>query len=221
MSYTPPCDTFDVLSLFPPSLEGGLCFEEDGEPEGGGAGEPEPEPGGKQTEGMQAALAAEREKRQALEQQLAEFKAAQQKAADEAAAKRGEFEQLYNGLKAEYDPLKEQLDALVAEKTARTEALKTANEAALKELPEGLRSLVPEGLNPEQTAAQIRKLQAMQGDDGTPRGGIGPRKKPGQGQDQIPEAAIRQAKNLGYSDDNVRSYYERVWKPRQERKRGK
>ena len=223
MSFTPPCDTFDILSLFPPA-PGGMCFEEDGEPDEG-ANEPEPE-GGNQLKGLQAAKAAEAKKRQAaeqraaeLEQRLAEFEAAQQKREEEAAAKRGEFEKLYTDLKAQFDPLTEKLSAYEKREQERTEALTKANAEALEQLPENMRALVPEGLDPEAKAAQIRKLAALVTDE-TPRGGFAPRKGPkGEGKGPIPEHVVSEALRYGYSEDNVRSYYEKVWKPRQERRK--
>lgn len=148
--------------------------------------------GGKRTEGMQKALTAEREKRQALEQRLAEIEAAQKKRDEEAAAKRGEFEKLYTELKAETDPLREKLTAYQQREQARTEALNKANAEALEALPEDLRGLVPDGLNPEAKAAQIRKVAAMVGE--APSGGFAPRKSV-KDKPKIPQACIDSAKH--------------------------
>ena len=195
MSYTPPCDNFDVLSLFPPSLKGGLCFEEDGElDEGGGGGEDKPpEDKGEREKGMEAGLAALRKRAQEAEAQLAQFKAQQEEVARKAAEEQGEYRKLYEDLKAKHDPLAEQYEALSTREQQRIEALTTANDEALKKLPEGLRHLVPEGLGPEATAKQLQAVQAlMAADAGVSVGGINPRSQPKQGE-AIPKQYLERA----------------------------
>ena len=222
MRFTPPCDSFDILSLFPPNASGGMCFEEDGEPDDGGDSGSKGSDEGKQSKGLQQAKAAEAKARQAaearaaeLEQQLAAFKAQQEETERKAAEEQGEYKSLYEKALAELNPLKEQFSALTAREQARVDALTAANAEALKALPEGLRKLVPEGLDPEAMAAQIRAVQTL-AKTGGPSGGIPPRQT-AKGTEEIPEAAAREALALGYSEDNIRSYFERVWKPRQER----
>lgn len=181
---------------------------------------PAPEPaddGGRQTDGLQAALAAERKQRQALEAQLEQFKAVQQKAAEEAAAKRGEFEQLYTSTKVQLEALQAERDALASEKASRLEAIAAENKARLEKLPENMRALVPEGLSPEAAAAQIRRLESVLADD-TPRGGFPRRPGPPKGEEEIPAAAVAEAERLGYSDP--RRFYEKIYKPRMERQKG-
>ncbi len=174
--------------------------------------------GGKRTEGMQKALTAEREKRQALEQRLAEIEAAQKKRDEEAAAKRGEFEKLYTELKAETDPLREKLTAYQQREQARTEALNKANAEALEALPEDLRGLVPDGLDPEAKAAQIRKVAAMVGD--APSGGFAPRGRQKTESDAIPaeyrEQAAREAQRYGM---DPKRYYKLRMKPKLDRQK--
>lgn len=224
MSYRPPCNDFDILSLFPPTSMGGLCFEEDGEPDGE-ANEPDEQPEGNQDKGLQAAKAAETKKRQAaeqraaeLEQRLAEIEAAQKKRDEEAAAKRGEFEKLYTDLKAETDPLREQLTAYQQREQARTEALNKANAEALEALPEDLRGLVPDGLDPEAKAAQIRKVAAMIGE--APSGGFAPRVRQKAESDAIPaeyrEQVAREAQRYGM---DPKLYYKLRVKPKIDRQK--
>lgn len=182
--------------------------------------EPEPEDPGRREKGLEAGMAALRKRAQQAEAELEAYKLARQQEEAQAAEKRGEFEKLYTELKRQYDPLAEQYKLLSEREQARVDALTAANVKALQALPEGVRHLVPEGLDAEAMAKQIRAVQLLVvSDNGLPRGGVRRGEGPEKGEEKIPEAALQEARALGYSDDNVRSYYERVYKPRQERRK--
>jgi hypothetical protein len=161
--------------------------------------EPVVDPLGKQDAGMQAALQAERKQRQAVEQKLAAYETAQTEAATAAAAKRGEFEELYTASKSELAEAQELLAVFKTRDAERTERLTTANAAALALLPETMRALVPTTLDPEATAEQIRRVSSML-TTATPTGGIiGGGKPPADG-DKIPQAYLERA------NDEARRY---------------
>lgn len=172
-------------------------------------------PDGSQSRGLQQALAAERKKRQELEQRLSTWEAEQRQQKEAEAKKRGEYEQLYQTASTELESAREQLAAFRAAETSRLERVTQSNEQRLAALPETFRSLVPAGLAPDLVAEQISRLENVVSQN-TPTGGIPPRT--GKiGEDKIPAECIREAERYGYSD--ARNYYNRVWKPRQERSR--
>ena len=188
-----PACLLPVISSASILPSGGMCFEEDYELEDWeNEEEPEPPvpptdppadpppidpPGGDQLKGMQAALAAERKKRQEYEAQLATFQAAQREAEEAAAKKRGEFETLYTTAKQERDALEAKVKAFEEAEATRLADLTAANDAAMKALPKNFRALVPENLSPGDKAAQIARLQATLA-DATPTGGIPPKAPP-------------------------------------------
>ena len=172
---------------------------------------------GSQTQGLQAALQAERKKRQEIEARLSSFEAEQRQRAEEDAKRRGEYEALYTEARSKLDTLTTELDSYKARETARLEALQSENRARLEALPESFRALVPEGLSPDAVRSHLGRLESVLS-QATPSGGIPPRMGKAV-QEKIPEAALREAERYGYSD--ARGYYDRVWKPRQERKGGK
>ena len=104
-----------------------------------------------------AALRAEREKRQALEKQLAEFTAQQEAARQKAAEEAGQFRELYESAK----PRLERLEALEAAEAARAAALTERNAERLTLLPNHLRDLVPEGLEGDALAAHLDRVEKL------------------------------------------------------------
>ena len=181
--------------------------------------DPSPDPSedtGKQTRGLQEALTAERTRRQEMESRLSSFEAAQKKRDEDEARKRGEFEQLYTVASSQVDILTAELDTYKAREAARVETVTAENAARLERLPENFRALVPSGLDPDAARQQIARLESVLTTN-TPTGGIPPRGLK-QTQEKIPESVIRDAERLGYTDH--RKYYELVYKPRQERKKG-
>jgi hypothetical protein len=194
------CDPFDILDLFPPDPSGGMCFEEDGEIDPEPLADPPPiDPPGNQTAGLEQAATALRKRAQAAETKLAAYEAAQVQAAAAAAAKRGEFEELYTASKSELAEAQGLLAAFETADAERTERLTTANAAALALLPETMRALVPTTLDPEATAEQIRRVSSML-TTATPTGGIiGGGKPPADG-DKIPQAYLERA------NDEARRY---------------
>ena len=118
---------------------------------------------------LRAEAAKYRNERKAAEEAAA-------KAAEAEAKRRGEFEQLYEGAKAELDglrPLKERMDALQAQTTER-------NRAAIDKLPEAMRTLVPDYDDPfkldawlQANAATLAKPQAPSLDAGAGGNGSG------------------------------------------------
>jgi hypothetical protein len=146
--------------------------------------EPVVEPLGRQDAGMQDALLAERKQRKAVEARLAAYETAQTEAAAAAAAKRGEFEELYTASKSELTRAQERLAAFETADAERTERLTKANTTALALLPETMRALVPTTLDPEATAEQIRRVSSML-TTATPTGGVHGGGKPPAG-DKIP-----------------------------------
>jgi hypothetical protein len=117
-------------------------------------------------------LTAERSARKALQAQLDELSAAESERAAAAAAERGEFKALYDGLVPEVERLRAENTAYGAREDARIERLTARNTAAIQALPESYRGLVPEGLPPDQIAEQIERIQRIvQSQPGHPRGG--------------------------------------------------
>jgi hypothetical protein len=177
----------------------------------------------KASDGLQAALKAEREKRQAAEKRLAKIEADQKKAAEERQKKAGEYEALYTSYKAEVDPQLAELAELRAEKTARIEALKTSNAERLSALPEEWQEMVPDGLSPDALAGQLSKIEKRLGAEQERPGGpprIRPPKKerahiPAEHKEQVEKEAHK------YGLDPLQ-YWTRHYKPRLERqKKGK
>jgi hypothetical protein len=157
------------------------------------------------SKGLLAAKVAETQKRQAAEARVAELEAEKSKAAEDAAAKRGEFEDLYKTAADSLKSITAERDTLLGERTARLDALKASNEEAKKALPEELQALVPEGLSPDATAKQIARLAKL-GGEGLPTGG-----KTKAGKDKpkaVPAECATQAKAHG-KDPNW--WYDNVW----------
>jgi len=202
---------FDSISSM-----GGLPFEEDGDIETDAPPAAEDEkteadttpPGDRRAAALEAELKRVREANRKMKEEA--------KARQEAeAAKRGEFEALYKTGKEELEKTAAKLAALEERETKRMEAISAANKAALKALPDDFRALVPDGLDPETTATQIARVQGLVGRTG-PDGGVVV-KAPKPTDEKIPDAVKREADRLGYTD--TRAYYEKVWKPRQERQK--
>ena len=171
--------------------------------------------GGSQTRGLQEALKSERARRQEMEARLSAMEAEQAKREQLAAEKRGEYEQLYKTTQQERDQLLEKLTGYEERETARRQRIEASNTERLKSLPENFRALVPSGLDPDSTAEQISRLENVLTQN-TPTGGLPPRPRP-TAQDTIPEQCLREAERYGYAD--ARTYYTRVWKPRQDRQK--
>lgn len=159
-----------------------------------------------------AALEAELKRTREINRKLKEEAKAR---AEAEAAKRGEFEALWKTEKEEREKAAAKLSALEEREAKRMEAISAANKAALKALPDDFRALVPEGLDPETTAAQIARVQGLVGRAG-PDGGVVV-KAPKPTDEKIPDAVKKEAERLGYTDH--RAYFEKVWKPRQERQK--
>lgn len=169
---------------------------------------------GNQTRGLQEALQAERKRRQEMEARLSAFEQKQREQAEAEAKKRGEFEALYTSAKSEMEKISSELASYKTKEANRIQALQAENAERLRNLPENFRALVPDGLDPDSTRSQIARLESVLG-QATPSGGIPPRgTKPAQ--EKIPEAALLEAERYGYSD--ARSYFEKIFKPRQNRK---
>jgi len=170
-----PC-TFVLPTQTPSTAQtGGLCFEEDHELEDDPTDDPPPAdpPTGKASQGLQATVKAEREKRQALEAQLAEIRAAQQAADEASKAEAGQYRELYEKLKAEREAELKELKALKGEKKARVEALTAKNTERLDALDDDWRDLIPEGLSPSALSKQLDKIEArMVAAEDRPAGGI-------------------------------------------------
>lgn len=158
-----------------------MCFEEDYELEDWDL-EDDPTDGqdsvdgtstDKASQGLQAAVKAEREKRQALEKQLADIQAAKEAADEASKAEAGQFKELYEKLKAEREAELKELKALKGEKKARIEALTAKNAERLEALPEDWRDLIPEGLTPSAMATQLDKIEKrlVEAED-RPSGGV-------------------------------------------------
>lgn len=94
------------------------------------------------------ALQAERAKRQEYQRELEALRKSQAEAAEAEAAKRGEFEKLYN----EAAPYKAKFEELAAKEAARMERLKERNAERVEKLPEHLRALFPSQYDPEAQA---------------------------------------------------------------------
>jgi hypothetical protein len=90
-----------------------------------------------------SALDAERKQRQALAERLAAFETAQKQAAEQEAAKRGEFEKLWQTDKARADAAEAELTKLREHVDALNVARKAALVARLDKLPEAIRAIVP------------------------------------------------------------------------------
>jgi hypothetical protein len=70
-------------------------------------------------------------------------------------------------------------------------------------------------MTPDLVAEQLTKLESVITQN-TPTGGIPPRTG-AIAQDKIPTQCLKEAERYGYSDARV--YYEKIWKPRMERRR--
>jgi hypothetical protein len=170
---------------------------------------------GSQARGLQQALTAERKKRQELESRLAGIEAAQREAQEAEAKRRGQFEDLYETASAELANARQELADYKQRESDRLERIIGANQQRLAALPETFRALVPDGLAPDLVAEQISKLEAVLVQN-TPTGGIPPRTGK-VAEDKIPTECIKEAERYGYTD--ARNYYNRVWKPRMDRRR--
>ena len=170
---------------------------------------------GSQSRGLQQALTAERKRRQDLEQRLADIEKTQREAREADAKRRGEFEQLYQTASSELEATRAQLADFQAREDGRLKKLTEANTARLAALPESFRALVPDGMTPDLVAEQLTKLESVITQN-TPTGGIPPRTG-AIAQDKIPTQCLKEAERYGYSDARV--YFEKIWKPRMERRR--
>ena len=171
---------------------------------------------GGQTRGLQEALKAERTRRQEMEARLSAMEAEQAKREQLAAEKRGEFEQLYKATQEQLENTQQQLSGYQERESARQERIQASNTERLKALPETFRALVPPGLDVDATAEHLARLENVINQN-TPTGGMPPRSGP-PSVDTIPEQCIKEAERYGYAD--ARTYYTRVWKPRQDRLKG-
>lgn len=122
-----------------------------------------------------SALRAEREKRQALERQLAELTASQQAAAQKAAEQAGEYQRLYEEAK----PRLERLTALEQAEAARSAKLAERNSERVTLLPNHLRDLIPEGIDGDALAAHLDRVERIAGTvNPGPAGGRAPLSSP-------------------------------------------
>lgn len=120
--------------------------------------------------GLQAALLAERGRRQDLERRIAAIDAEKEAAEAAAAAERGEYRELYEKAEAARAAAAEKLDALTAREAARLERVGSDNAARLAALPEALQALVPSNLGVDTAAAQIGRLERLAAEKTYPAG---------------------------------------------------
>ena len=163
--------------------------------------------------GLEAALVAERTRRQEITEEINKIKEAQSAAEQVEAEKRGEFEKLYRDAQTELETTRSQLTTLQKAETARREKLEASNTERAAALPEDLRALVPTGLAPDAVAEQLSRLEALGGIE-RPAGGL--RSKPPKNlEEPIPEGCKAEALKYGV---DPRTWFNRVWKTREERK---
>jgi hypothetical protein len=201
-----------VLSMVCRSPDDGVGGGGGGADAGAGGGENRSEAG------LLAALQAERKAGQDLKAQLAKIES-DRKAADEAAAtKAGEYQKLYDPLKAEHEKLTAELEGHRKANAERTERVKARNDTRIKALPEAAaKALAPLAANlaPEALAEWMDEhLGALVAEAGgtRPAGTVA-----GTGRaEPIPAAATadwqKYGKALGISE---REWFEKNWKPRQ------
>lgn len=143
--------------------------------------------------GQLAALKAEREKRQAVEAELAKFREERAEAERAAAEKRGEFEALYGTEKERADTLAARVAEYEARETARLEALTARNKERSEALPDHLKPLVPPGLDPDALSDWLTKASELaEPEGGHPRG----TRSRGAGPQGIPAEALAEVQRL-------------------------
>lgn len=169
---------------------------------GGGAGHVE--------QGLQAALAAERKKRQEFERQLAEIRQQQEEADRKKAEEQGEFKRLYEEAEAKRQAQQAELDQLRQAQQAAAEAQGKRSKERIEALPEEARKLIPEGLSGAALASHLDAIEQTFADPQRPAGAQ-PRGSRGGG-DSIPAACHAAAKKAGLAKATP-TFFER-WKSR-------
>lgn len=96
----------------------------------------------------------------ALRKQLDEILAAQKTAEEDAAKKRGEYEQLYTSAQKDLDSFKGQAEQHGTRVQALESLLGQMLNARLEQIPEDMRDIIPENLTPEAKLAWIEKASA-------------------------------------------------------------
>jgi type II secretory pathway component HofQ len=200
---------------------------DDGVAGGGGGGGADAGAGGggenRSEAGLLAALQAERKAGQDLKAQLAKIES-DRKAADEAAAtKAGEYQKLYDPLKAEHEKLTAELEGHRKANAERTERVKARNDARIKALPEpAAKALAPlaASLAPEALADWMDEhLSALVAEAGTtrPAGTVaGGGKKV---EEPIPAACTQEWERYGRATGvTERDWYENNWLKRHPKK---
>lgn len=153
------------------------------------------------------ALLTERKVRQDLEARIAKIEA-DRKAADEAeAAKRGEFQRLYEEAKAKAEAAEKELTGLRESATKAAERQRERQTARIAALPDSLKALVPDALTGDALDDFLAKLEGMGSATGQPAApavtGIPPGRTQGNGDPNAltaEEEAWAQAK--GYAGVN-------------------
>jgi len=112
-------------------------------------------------EGLRKALTTERSARKELEARLAEMQEATETRKREAAEEQGRFKELYEGAQAKLTETSGRLEAIEQREAERVAVIKAKNAEAVKALPDAYQALIPAGLDPDSTAAQIAKIQAL------------------------------------------------------------
>jgi predicted nuclease with TOPRIM domain len=167
--------------------------------------------------GLEAAVVAERTKRQELERKLADLEKAQDEAARKKAEEQGEFERLYKETQPRLSEYEARLKDFEKRESKRLDALKTQNKARLEGLPEDWRELVPAGLDPEAQSEFLAKLEKKLSADPGPHGGV-ITKTPKKVEETIPPECIKEAAKHGRDPAD---WYRLVWKTREARKAAK
>ncbi len=109
-----------------------------------------------------SALQAEREKRQALAAELAEFRQQREAAELDAAKKRGEFEKLYGDASTQLEAANARLAELEAAEAQRVERVAASNTKRIKALPAAMRGLL-DGLSADVIAERLASLEQLAG----------------------------------------------------------
>lgn len=151
----------------------------------------------KALKGVLADLQRERVARQAAETRAAALETAQQEARRKADEEAGKHRELYEGLKPKYEEAVAKLTAAEQREAARIAAVESRNASRIAALPETFRGLVPPGLAPDDTTAQIERIEALAKQPTFAAGsgagaGAGSGKKP-----TIPAECVAQAQRLG------------------------
>lgn len=170
--------------------------------------------------GLQAAVAAERKARQEAEARVAAIEADRKKAEEAAAAKAGEYEKLYAGLKPEHEKLAAKLTEYEKRESERVERVKSRNEERIKALPETGRKAVASlasHLPPEALAEWLDDNAALFGADAHRPAGT--QARGAKVEEAIPAECIAEWERFGKrSGISEREWFENTWKPRHKAK---